>query len=151
MASFSLLQAPICTSCSVFQGLSSAKKIGGSSKPGKSALSLKQVVKENVGRGKSGVVCAVGDVSADGTTYLIAGAVVVALVGTAFPLFFSRKDLCPVCDGAGFVRNTSGGALKANAARKDQLQIVCRNCNGLGKVGQTDKASGVQPKKAGKR
>ncbi|MBA0670770.1 hypothetical protein Goklo_029452, partial [Gossypium klotzschianum] len=38
------------------------------------------------------VVAAVGDVSADGTNYLIAGAAVVALVGTAFPIFFSRKD-----------------------------------------------------------
>lgn len=39
------------------------------------------------------VVAAVGDVSADGTTYLIAGAAVVALLGTAFPVLFSRKDL----------------------------------------------------------
>jgi hypothetical protein len=37
-------------------------------------------------------VSAVGDVSADGTTYLIAGAIAVALVGTAFPILFSRKD-----------------------------------------------------------
>jgi hypothetical protein len=35
----------------------------------------------------------VGDVSADGTTYLIAGAAAVALLGTAFPILFSRKDL----------------------------------------------------------
>lgn len=84
------------------------------------------------------VVCAVGDVSAEGTNYLIAGAVAIALVGTAFPILFSRKDLCPECDGAGFVRKT-GSALNANAARKDQLQIVCKNCNGLGKVGQIDK------------
>lgn len=39
------------------------------------------------------VVAAVGDVSADGTTYLIAGAAAVALLGTAFPILFSRKDL----------------------------------------------------------
>lgn len=39
------------------------------------------------------VVAAVGDVSADGTTYLIAGAAAVALLGTAFPIVFSRKDL----------------------------------------------------------
>ncbi|KAJ1690303.1 hypothetical protein LUZ63_014458 [Rhynchospora breviuscula] len=83
-------------------------------------------------------VSAVGDVSADGTTYLIAGAIAVALVGTAFPILFSRKDTCPVCDGAGFVRK-SGSALRANAARKDQAQIVCANCNGLGKLGQIDK------------
>lgn len=37
-------------------------------------------------------VSAAGDVSADGTTYLIAGAIAVALVGTAFPILFSRKD-----------------------------------------------------------
>ncbi|KAK8478020.1 hypothetical protein V6N13_097035 [Hibiscus sabdariffa] len=84
------------------------------------------------------VVAAVGDVSADGTTYLIAGAVVVALVGTAFPIFFSRKDTCPECDGAGFVRK-AGATLRANAARKDQAQIVCARCNGLGKLNQIDK------------
>ncbi|MCD7472793.1 hypothetical protein HAX54_014156 [Datura stramonium] len=39
------------------------------------------------------VVAAVGDVSADGTTYLVAGAAAVALLGTAFPILFSRKDL----------------------------------------------------------
>ncbi|XP_022765821.1 uncharacterized protein LOC111310624 [Durio zibethinus] len=76
------------------------------------------------------VVAAVGDVSADVTTYLIASAAVVALVGTAFPIFFFRKDTCPECDGAGFVRE-SGAALRANAARKDQAQIVCARCNGL--------------------
>jgi len=94
----------------------------------------------------SKVVCAVGDVSAAGTNYLIAGAVAIALVGTAFPLLFSRRDLCPECDGAGFVRKT-GSALNANAARKDEPQIVCRNCNGLGKINQVDKASGVIPKR----
>lgn len=98
-------------------------------------------------RGRSGgskkqkpltVVAAYGDVSADGTTYLIAGAAAVALLGTAFPVFFSRKDLCPECDGAGFVRK-SGATLRANAARKDQAQIVCPRCNGLGKLNQIDK------------
>ncbi|WOG92593.1 hypothetical protein DCAR_0311866 [Daucus carota subsp. sativus] len=84
------------------------------------------------------VVAAVGDVSADGTVYLIAGAAAVALLGTAFPILFSRKDLCPECDGAGFVRK-GGAALRANAARKDQVQIVCANCNGLGKINQVDK------------
>ncbi|TVU18334.1 hypothetical protein EJB05_34424 [Eragrostis curvula] len=88
--------------------------------------------------GRLVAVAAVGDVAAEGTTYLIAGAVAVALVGTAFPIFFSRKDTCPVCDGAGFVRK-SGATLRANAARKDQAQIVCQNCNGLGKLGQIDK------------
>ncbi|KAG8066920.1 hypothetical protein GUJ93_ZPchr0005g14486 [Zizania palustris] len=83
-------------------------------------------------------VAAVGDVAAEGNTYLIAGAVAVALVGTAFPILFSRKDTCPECDGAGFVRK-SGATLRANAARKDQAQIVCQNCNGLGKLGQIDK------------
>ncbi|XP_031093904.1 uncharacterized protein LOC115998461 [Ipomoea triloba] len=84
------------------------------------------------------VVAAVGDVSDAGTTYLIAGAAAVALVGTAFPIFFSRKDTCPECDGAGFVRK-AGATLRANAARKDQTQIVCARCNGLGKLNQIDK------------
>ncbi|XP_038905250.1 uncharacterized protein LOC120091333 [Benincasa hispida] len=101
-----------------------------------SALSLRQISPKH--KRISVVVAAVGDVSADGTTYLIAGAVAVALVGTAFPILFSRKDLCPECDGAGFVRR-SGAALRANAARKDQTQIVCARCNGLGKLNQVDK------------
>ncbi|KAK7395263.1 hypothetical protein VNO78_15814 [Psophocarpus tetragonolobus] len=84
------------------------------------------------------VVSAVGDVSADSTAYLVAGAIAVALVGTAFPIFFSRKDTCPECDGAGFVRK-AGVTLRANAARKDQTQIVCARCNGLGKLNQIDK------------
>ncbi|KAJ7548543.1 hypothetical protein O6H91_07G016200 [Diphasiastrum complanatum] len=84
------------------------------------------------------VICAVGDVSAEGTNYLILGAVVIALLGTAFPILFSRKDLCPECDGAGFIRKP-GAALSANAARKDVAQIVCPRCNGLGKLGQVDK------------
>ncbi|KAM0833311.1 hypothetical protein ACQ4PT_064330 [Festuca glaucescens] len=89
-------------------------------------------------RAGPGRVHAVGDVAAEGNTFLIAGAVAVALVGTAFPIFFSRKDTCPECDGAGFVRK-SGSTLRANAARKDLPQIVCANCNGLGKLGQVDK------------
>lgn len=56
-----------------------------------SALSLRQSSSKH--RRISTVVAAIGDVSADGTTYLIAGAVAVALVGTAFPILFSRKDL----------------------------------------------------------
>ena len=39
------------------------------------------------------VVAVVGDVSADSTPYLIGGAALVALVGTAFPILFSRKDM----------------------------------------------------------
>ncbi|KAH7553716.1 hypothetical protein ACOSP7_029459 [Xanthoceras sorbifolium] len=89
-------------------------------------------------KGSLTVVAAVGDVSADGTVYLFAGAAAVALIGTAFPVLFSRKDLCPECDGAGFVRK-SGATLRANAARKDQVQIVCARCNGLGKLNQVDK------------
>ncbi|AQK95535.1 uncharacterized protein LOC100277183 [Zea mays] len=90
------------------------------------------------GRGRLVAVSAVGDVAAEGNTYLIAGAVAVALVGTAFPILFSRKDTCPECDGAGFIRK-AGATLRANAARKDEAQIVCPNCNGLGKLGQIDK------------
>ncbi|KAL1359766.1 hypothetical protein HN51_005111 [Arachis hypogaea] len=88
--------------------------------------------------GSSVVVSAVGDLAADSTTYLVAGAIAVALVGTAFPIVFSRKDTCPECDGAGFVRK-AGATLRANAARKDQAQIVCARCNGLGKLNQIDK------------
>ncbi|XP_073066573.1 uncharacterized protein [Primulina eburnea] len=84
------------------------------------------------------VVAAAGDVASDSTVYLFAGAAAVALIGTAFPILFSRKDLCTVCDGAGFVRK-SGSTLKANAARKDEPQIVCPNCKGLGKLNQIDK------------
>ncbi|CAN6336059.1 unnamed protein product [Urochloa humidicola] len=90
------------------------------------------------GGGRLVAVAAVGDVAAEGNNYLIAGAVAVALVGTAFPILFSRKDTCPECDGAGFIRK-AGATLRANAARKDQAQIVCPNCNGLGKLGQIDK------------
>lgn len=43
-------------------------------------------------RSSSVVVSAVGDVSSDGTIYLVAGAIGIALVGTAFPIIFSRKD-----------------------------------------------------------
>ncbi|CAF2363372.1 hypothetical protein BRARA_J02898 [Brassica rapa] len=89
-------------------------------------------------RSSSVIVAAVGDVSSDGTIYLIAGAAAVALVGTAFPILFKRTDTCPECDGAGFVRK-GGATLRANAARKDQAQIVCANCNGLGKLNQIDK------------
>ncbi|WCJ28327.1 hypothetical protein M5689_010028 [Euphorbia peplus] len=84
------------------------------------------------------VVAAVGELSADSNNYLIAGAAAVALLGTAFPIIFSRKDTCPECDGAGFVRK-AGKTLRANAARKDVPQIVCANCNGLGKLNQIDK------------
>ncbi|KAK2360785.1 hypothetical protein P8452_64689 [Trifolium repens] len=89
-------------------------------------------------RSSSIVVSAVGDVSSDGTIYLVAGAIGIALVGTAFPIIFSRKDTCPECDGAGFVRK-GGVTLRANAARKDQTQIVCARCDGLGKLNQVDK------------
>lgn len=46
----------------------------------------------NQKRSSSVVVSAVGDVSSDGTIYLVAGAIGIALVGTAFPIIFSRKD-----------------------------------------------------------
>ena len=110
----------------------------------KSQLFAPLRLKECLSRGPK-VVCAVGDVSAESTNYLIAGAVAIALVGTGLPILFSRKDLCPVCDGAGFVRAT-GSTLNANAARKDQEQIVCQNCNGLGKIGQVDKPGQVLSK-----
>ncbi|KAL2336586.1 hypothetical protein Fmac_011032 [Flemingia macrophylla] len=97
-----------------------------------------RIMQRNNKRCSTVVVSAVGDVSADSTTYLVAGAIAVALIGTAFPIFFSRKDTCPECDGAGFVRRADV-TLRANAARKDQTQIVCARCNGLGKLNQIDK------------
>ncbi|KAG6430662.1 hypothetical protein SASPL_108734 [Salvia splendens] len=103
-----------------------------------SSISLRREIQKIRQRKQLTVVAAVGDVSADGTVYLIAGAAAVALLGTAFPILFSRKDTCPECDGAGFVRK-GGAALRANAARKDQTQIVCARCNGLGKLNQIDK------------
>ncbi|KAK8919008.1 hypothetical protein KSP39_PZI021784 [Platanthera zijinensis] len=92
------------------------------------------------GRSSSRVVTvsAVGDVSSNGNIYLFAGAAAAALIGTAFPILFSRKDLCPECDGAGFVRQADA-RLRTNAARKDLPQIVCPRCNGLGKLRQIDK------------
>ncbi|KAL3531800.1 hypothetical protein ACH5RR_005321 [Cinchona calisaya] len=103
-----------------------------------SSLNTDYVREKNKKRKSLTVVAAIGDVSSEGTTYLIAGAAAVALIGTAFPIFFSRKDLCPECDGAGFIRQ-AGATLRANAARKDQAQIVCPRCNGLGKLNQIDK------------
>ncbi|CAN0926562.1 E3 ubiquitin-protein ligase RDUF1 [Linum grandiflorum] len=113
-----------CSSCSATPKLASW-----------SSISMKR---KNSGSRALTVVAAVGDVSPDGTVYLLAGAATIALLGTALPAFFSRKDTCPECDGAGFVRK-SATTLRANAARKDQAQIVCQNCNGLGKLNQVDK------------
>lgn len=56
-----------------------------------------------------------------------------------FTLEFCVVHRCPECDGAGFVRK-SGVTLRANAARKDEAQIVCANCNGLGKLNQIGKS-----------
>jgi DnaJ-class molecular chaperone len=44
---------------------------------------------------------------------------------------------CPKCDGVGFIWKV-GATLRVNAARKDQAQIVCAHCNGLGKLNQFD-------------
>lgn len=38
------------------------------------------------------VQAAIGELSSDSNTYLIAGAIGIALVGTAFPILFFRKD-----------------------------------------------------------
>ena len=58
---------------------------------GPSGLSWNAMQRINKKR-SSMVVAAVGEVSADSTEYLIAGAIGVALIGTAFPILFSRKD-----------------------------------------------------------
>eukprot|EP00250_Pteridium_aquilinum_P017534 c23678_g1_i1 orf=81-509(+) len=142
MATFTIAQPHACISsasvasfgahtrvCKSFCGLRGASPLHSRGLPS---------LQSRVNRGRARLVCAVGDVSPEGTNYLIAGAIAVALLGTAYPLLFSRKDLCPECDGAGFIRKT-GSALSANAARKDQAQIVCPTCKGLGKLGQVDK------------
>jgi len=55
-------------------------------------VSCNKILNNNQKRSSSVVVSAVGDVSSDGTLYLVAGAIGIALVGTAFPIIFSRKD-----------------------------------------------------------
>ena len=60
---------------------------------GSKVLSLNIGQMKNKNKRSLTVVAAVGDVSSDGTVYLIAGAAAVALLGTAFPILFSRKDL----------------------------------------------------------
>ncbi|KAI4318979.1 hypothetical protein MLD38_032631 [Melastoma candidum] len=129
MASSSSCSSPTMSPCLSSSRPRSASLLGGNAR----MISLKTNKKRSLT-----VVAAAGEVSADGTTYLIAGAAAVALLGTAFPILFSRKDLCPECDGAGFIRQ-SAATLRANAARKDQAQIVCPRCNGLGKLNQIDK------------
>lgn len=135
--------------CQAVASVAASPRASVSTTASKSQLFAPLRLQECASRGPK-VVCAVGDVSAEGTKYLIVGAIAIALVGTALPVLFSRKDLCPECDGAGFVRKT-GSALNANAARKDQAQIVCPNCNGLGKINQTDKAVQAAPKAKAKR
>ncbi|GBG91295.1 hypothetical protein CBR_g52180 [Chara braunii] len=102
-----------------------------------SADFLSHVRDQTSGARSAHVTCAYGDV-VGGTNYLIAGAIAIAVLGAAIPALFLRKDICPECDGAGFVRS-GNTRLVANAARKDQKQIVCQRCNGLGKLGQVDK------------
>ncbi|XP_028773057.1 uncharacterized protein LOC114742382 [Neltuma alba] len=140
MASLSPFQTLLPRTCSS-TSLSAPASSGSSSLSlfsGSKGTSWSVIPTKNKRNTPSTVVAAVGDLSSDSTTYLIAGAIGVALVGTAFPIFFSRKDTCPECDGAGFVRK-AGATLRANAARKDQAQIVCARCNGLGKLNQIDK------------
>lgn len=57
-----------------------------------STISSRRTLQKSGERKPLTVVAAAGDVSSDGTIYLIAGAAAVALIGTAFPLVFSRKD-----------------------------------------------------------
>eukprot|EP00897_Mesotaenium_endlicherianum_P007504 jgi/Mesen1/6782/ME000348S06056 len=140
----SALVAPAALACANVNKASvpaTVSGLGSSKLPLRQQVSFGQRVNAQVGTSRARVVCVAGDVSSSGTTYLIAGAVAIALVGSAFPLIFSRKDTCPECGGAGFVRGSgAGGKLVGNAARKDQQQIVCQTCKGLGKLGQTDKA-----------
>eukprot|EP00270_Netrium_digitus_P003594 TRINITY_DN141_c0_g1_i2.p1 TRINITY_DN141_c0_g1~~TRINITY_DN141_c0_g1_i2.p1 ORF type:complete len:138 (+),score=22.28 TRINITY_DN141_c0_g1_i2:106-519(+) len=128
VVSLSLLSSPLPSSVSS----------GSAPFSGKSALALRVQKQAGSGYSRGRVVNVSGDVSAEGTQYLIIGAIAIGLIGTAFPILYSRKDLCPECDGAGFIR-ASGGVLSVNAARKDEKQIVCPRCKGLGKLGQVDK------------
>ncbi|PAN16835.1 hypothetical protein PAHAL_3G090000 [Panicum hallii] len=134
-----VVNAPAAGCCTVAARSSAGQQQQLPSRPASAAALLPSMrARRSRAAGRLVAVAAVGDVAAEGNTYLIAGAVAVALVGTAFPILFSRKDTCPECDGAGFIRK-AGSTLRANAARKDQAQIVCPNCNGLGKLGQIDK------------
>lgn len=96
MATMSVAQQHACMSSAV-------ASFGAQKRVSKSFCGLRSVaplhsrglpsLQSRVSRGRSRLVCAVGDVSAEGTNYLIAGAVAIALIGTAYPLLFSRKDL----------------------------------------------------------
>ncbi|GAQ80961.1 hypothetical protein KFL_000670190 [Klebsormidium nitens] len=126
--------APAAPSCAGLAGSASARFLNR-----KATLGFRSIVRKQIGEGRSaGVVCEAGDV-VGGQSFLIGGAILVGLIGTAYPLLFAKKgDTCPTCGGAGFVRK-SGGRLAANAARKDQQEIVCQTCKGLGKVGVISK------------
>ncbi|OEL29019.1 hypothetical protein BAE44_0009967 [Dichanthelium oligosanthes] len=114
-----VVNAPAAGCCKV-----AARSAGPQLPPRPASAVLPSMRARSRAAGRLVAVSAVGDVVAEGNTYLIAGAVAVALV--------------PGGDGAGFIRKT-GATLRANAARKDQAQIVCPNCNGLGNLGQIDK------------
>lgn len=89
MASISPLQSFYCGS----KTLKNLAVAGSSSVSGFCAIPRPTVWSLKNKKRSLTVVAAAGDVSADGTTYLIAGAAAVALLGTAFPILFSRKDL----------------------------------------------------------
>ncbi|KAG6416448.1 hypothetical protein SASPL_123878 [Salvia splendens] len=88
MASVAQFQALFVPSNSIKK----SSLIGGNAFFG-SSISLRREIQKIRQRKQQTVVAAVGDVSADGTVYLIAGAAAVALLGTAFPILFSRKDM----------------------------------------------------------
>eukprot|EP00898_Chlorokybus_atmophyticus_P003473 jgi/Chlat1/4126/Chrsp269S03962 len=94
-----------------------------------------------VPRCKGGVRMAAGDV-VGGTNFLIAGALAIGVIGSAIPIFYLRKDTCPECDGAGFIRAGSSGVLSANSQSRGK-ELVCPTCNGLGKLNQVDKKQGA--------
>lgn len=90
MASIAPLQA-ICSTKSVNQS-SIRPSLSKSTFSGTKVCYWTQVANTKRNRPLT-VVAAVGDVSSDGNVYLYAGAAAVALLGTAFPILFSRKDL----------------------------------------------------------
>lgn len=94
MATITSLHTLFSTSSVVKQPKASAAQLCRSTFVGFKVSSLNSDVREKNRKRKSlTVVAAIGDVSSEGTTYLIAGAAAVALIGTAFPILFSRKDL----------------------------------------------------------
>jgi hypothetical protein len=78
--------APAVPCCAGLAGSASARFMNRSTSVG-----FRNVVRQQVGTGrKAGVVCVAGDV-VGGQGFLIGGAVLIGLIGTAYPLLFAKK------------------------------------------------------------